>query len=183
MPKKLNELMREELARTFAQVQDAVLLDLTGVDSEQTYALRKLVRERGVQLRVVKNTLAVRALKACGFEVDPSLFQGSVAIAFDTDPAQVARTFADFRRQVPDTSLRIKGGFLERRPISREKVEELAALPGREQLLGMVVGSIAAPLTAFINVHAGLLRKLLYALNAIKEQREGGGGEPPAAAA
>ncbi len=172
MPNRVNVLSRQEVTKAFEDVGDAVLVDVTGVDSEQTYALRKLAHERGVRLRVVKNSTARLGLSELGFEIDPALFKGPVAIAWNGDPAQVAKAIADFRKENKGTPLKIKGGFLDRKAISAEQVEALAALPSREQLLSMVVGGIAAPISAFIGVQAAILRSLLYAFNAIKEKKE-----------
>jgi large subunit ribosomal protein L10 len=172
MPNKVNRLSRTEVQESFQSVDNAILVDLTGVDSEATYALRKMMHEREIHLRVVKNSTAKLALRDIGFDVAESAFDGPVAIAWNGDPAQVAKSFADFRKEHKGTPLKIKGGFLERKSITVKQVEDLAALPGREQLLSMVVGTIAAPLSSFVGVQAAILRSVLYAFNAIKEKKD-----------
>ncbi|RME75980.1 MAG: 50S ribosomal protein L10 [Planctomycetota bacterium] len=171
MPNRVNLLLRKEIERALGDAEHAVLVDVTGVDAEQTYALRKLLHEREVHMRVVKNSTARLALESLGFEIDPALFEGPVAIAWNGDPAHVAKTIADFRKEHKGTPLKVKGGFLDRKAIGVEQVEALASLPSREQLLSMVVGTFAAPISSFIGVQAAILRSLLYALEAIKEKK------------
>lgn len=174
MPSKLNQLTRGELRDKLADVESGVFLDLTGINSSNTYAMRKLFNERNIELHMVKNSLAKGALTELGVEADPEMFRGPVAIAYNGDPVSVAKTVVEFRRTIRrEAKLAIKGGFLARKAIDAKQVEQLAALPNRHQMLGQVVAQIAAPLTSFVRVYGAILRKPLYALNAIKEKREG----------
>ncbi|MFC1706900.1 50S ribosomal protein L10 [Planctomycetota bacterium] len=174
MPSKLNRLAKEELRETLANVGNAIFVDFTGVGSEETYLLRKALREAEMMMRVVKTSLAKIALKEIGTEVQDEFFKGSLGVVHSDDPAAVAKLLLAHRRKFRRSTLKVKGGVLDRKPIGPQEVTELSNLPERDQLLGMVAGSIAAPLTAFIGVQAAIIRKLLFAIDAIKEKREGG---------
>ncbi|MHC4393327.1 MAG: 50S ribosomal protein L10 [Planctomycetota bacterium] len=172
MPSKLNQLQVAEMTAAFDGVKSAIFVDFTGVGSEETFNLRKAFNEQNLTLRVVKTSLAKVALKALGTELDEKSFKSHLGVAFGEDPVAVAKAILEHRKAHRGSKLRAKGGFLENKSISAEEVADLSALPSRHQLLGQVVGTIAAPLTGFIGVQAAIIRKLLYALQAIEEKQK-----------
>lgn len=173
MPSKLNQLAKRELVDLFQDLESGVVIDFTGIGSEETYSLRKTLRQQNVSLRVVKASLARVALSSVGTGFNTASFEGPVGIAYGDDPVAVVKALLAHRKENRGTTLKIKGGFLERKALAPSDVQELSNLPSRQQLLGMVAGTIAAPLTAFIGVQAGIIRKLLYAFDALREKREG----------
>lgn len=177
MPSKLNELAKGEYTGVFGEVESGIFVDFTGVGSEETYALRKALREQSIRLRVVKTSLARVALKELGRPYNDDQMGGAVAIAWGEDPVAVAKGLVEHRRAFPQSSLKLKGGFLEGAAIDAREVTDLSNLPDRQQLLGLVAGAFAAPLTAFIGVQAEIIRKLLYAFEALKDKREKAGAE------
>jgi large subunit ribosomal protein L10 len=172
MPSKLNQLGANELIELFREVDSAIFVDFTGVGWEETFALRKLLNERKVNLRVVKSSLAKVALKETGTQFDAESLKGPVAMAYGEDPVAVAKTLVEHRQAFRGTPLKVKGGFVERQPLAATDVKALSELPNRQQLLGLVAGAFAAPISAFIGVQAEIIKKLLYAFNAIKEEKE-----------
>lgn len=172
MPSKLNQLAKAELVDLFREVDSGVFVDFTGLGSEETYNLRKLLNSQNVKLRVVKTSLARLALREIGSSYEDSALQGTVGIAFGDDPVAVAKSVLEHRRSNRRSTLKVKGGFVERQPVSADDIKALSMLPGRQQLLGLVAGAFAAPITAFIGVQAEIIRKLLYALEALKDKRE-----------
>jgi large subunit ribosomal protein L10 len=174
MPSRLNTLSRLELAETFRDVETAIYVDFTGVGAEETYALRKLFHEKDITLRVVKTSIARLALRELGAEIADDTFAGSVGLAYGGDPIHVAKTLMEHRKKHRGSKLKIKGGFLEHKNIAPEEVAALSKLPGRQEMLGIVAGTFAAPITGFVNVQAGIIRKLLYAVEAIKEKKGAG---------
>lgn len=151
-----------------------VLADFTGITVADMTELRKIMRERGVNFTVVKNTLLDIVLKGVQLTGDEDVFQylqGPTALASSSDevlPAKVLKQFAATHEGRPV----IKGGFVAGRSYSAAQVASLADMPGRDELLARVMGSATAPIRGFVTVTGGIVRKLLYALNAVKESKE-----------
>lgn len=133
--------------------------------------LRRQCRSEKVGYVVAKKTLMKLALTKAGLtDVNPKAFEHGVATVFgfedEVAPARIMQTFAKDHE-----ALKTIGGILEGTYVDRERVIALASLPSRQELLGKLVGTIQAPVSGFVNVLAGNLRGLLYALNAIKESK------------
>lgn len=151
-----------------------VLADFTGINVEQMTELRRQMREAGVVFTVVKNTLLKRALEEIGVESEQGIFgllNGPTAIAYSKDevtPAKILKDFSKGNKGIPV----MKGGFVSGRSFGMEEVMNLADMPSREELLARVMGSMNSPLQGFVMVTSGVLRKFLYAVNAISESKE-----------
>lgn len=168
-----------ELSETLKGCSLVLFADFTGMTVAQMTKLRRSLREKvgeGASFRVIKNTLLEMSLKNAGFDtsVAERSFFGPTAVLLvpGDDPVTAIRAFHEFSKENKGLPV-CKGLYLERRYFSGEQIEELSKLPSREQLLAMVVGGIQAPIRGFVNALAGVLRSLLYALNAIKEKRSG----------
>ncbi len=151
-----------------------VLADFTGITVADMTELRKIMRERGVSFTVVKNTLLDIVLKSNELTGEEEVFkylEGPTALAASRDevlPARVLKEFAASHEGRPV----IKGGFVAGRSYSAAQVASLADMPGRDELLARVMGSATAPIRGFVTVTGGVVRKLLYALNAVRESKE-----------
>lgn len=151
-----------------------VLADFTGINVEQMTELRRQMREAGVTFTVVKNTLLKRALEDIGVDGEEGIFallNGPTAIAYAADevtPAKILRDFSKENKGIPV----LKGGFVSGRTFSVEEVTSLADMPSREELLSKILGSANAPIQGFVMVTSGVIRKFLYAVNAIGESKE-----------
>lgn len=150
-----------------------VLADFTGITVADMTELRKTMRDRGVRFTVVKNTLLDIVLKGVELTGEEGVFQylqGPTAIASSRDevlPAKLLKEFAAAHEGRPV----IKGGFVAGRSYDAAQVASLAEMPGRDELLARVMGSATAPIRGFVTVTGGVVRKLLYALNAVKESK------------
>lgn len=162
----------QKLVENLDSAKLAVLADYRGLDVPAISELRNSLRENGIKLTVAKNTLVKKAAKKSAKEITQlDVFSGPMAIAFGTDEVEAAKLMADFAKV--NDALEIVGGIDEAGEVlTREAVMALAQLPSREQLLAQVVGTVAAPLSGMVRVLNGNLSGLVYALNAIKEQRE-----------
>ncbi|MGB9614451.1 MAG: 50S ribosomal protein L10 [Fervidobacterium sp.] len=172
------EKLVQELTEELRNSSLVLFTDFRGLTVAQMTKLRRALREKigsGARLTVVKNTLLKMALKEAGYEVEThsSVFFGPTAVLHVTegDPVEAIKVYYNFVKENKGTPV-CKGLFLERKFFSGEQVEELSKLPSREQLLAMVVGGIQGPIRGLVNSLAGVLRSVLYALNAIKEQKE-----------
>lgn len=150
----------------------AIVTDFKGLKVEEVTPLRFKLREAEVDYHVVKNTLARLALEGTKHEVLKDSLKDCCAIAFSPgDPVTAAKTLVEFQKSVKNFSLRFAS--LDGRFLSDTQLEELAKLPGREVLLGKALATMNAVPTNFVCLFANMLRNFLYALNAIKEQKEG----------
>ncbi|PIE52679.1 50S ribosomal protein L10 [Candidatus Fermentibacteria bacterium] len=151
-----------------------VLADFTGINVEQMTELRRQMREAGITFKVVKNTLLRRALENIGVDSAEDVFgllNGPTAIAYSKDevaPARLLKSFSKEHKGIPA----IKGGFVSGRSFNVDEVMSLADMPSREELLAKVLGSANAPVQGFVMVTSGVIRKFLYAVNAISESKE-----------
>lgn len=141
----------------------------TGVKAMQT--LRRDAKQSGTKVKVVKNRLVVQALKATDNlkDVDTSALEGMLLYAFNSeDEVASAQNLNSFAKTNP--TLQFVGGITpDGQFIPVEDVKALANLPSKEQLQGMLVGTIAAPLSGFVNVLSGNIRGVLNVLSARAE--------------
>lgn len=164
------EISLRALVDQLKSAKAVVFANFQGLKVKESEELRALCRKENITYMASKKTLAALALKEAGFNVDAGTFEGGVSIACGTTdevaPAQIVANFAKKHEAV-----RIFGGVLEGAFISADKVNALAKLPGKQQLLGQLVGTLNAPISGFVNVLAGNLRGLVNVLNAVKEQK------------
>lgn len=148
----------------------AVLTDFKGMSVEELTNLRASLRNAGGEYHVVKNTLARIALTDGKHDAVKDKFQENcgVALGFD-DPVAVAKALNDFVKQ--SKLFKLRCASLDGKALSAEQVEALAKLPGREQLLGHLLGTMNAVPTNFVSLFANMVRGLLYALKGIEEQK------------
>lgn len=162
----------EDLRERSGRASLAALTDFKGMTVEELTGLRVRLREAGGEYHVVKNTLARIALTDGKHDAIKDKFHENcaLALAFD-DPVQIAKALSDFAKQSKLFSLRCAS--LEGKEMTAEQVEALARLPGREQLLAQLLGTMNAVPTNFVSLFANLLRNLLYALKGIEEKKQG----------
>jgi len=172
MPKTRSE--KEELVASIAErlgrVQSVVFTTVSGYTMDDANDLRAKGKEKGVEVMVTKKTLLMHALKAAGIEVDKDLLSGSILTTFGyEDQVSAPKLMAEFAKG--RETIEIAGGINEGIFMEATMVEQLATLPSKEELYAKLVGSLNAPVSGFVNVLAGNLRKFVYALNAIKEAK------------
>lgn len=158
--------IREDLAAS----QAVFVTDYRGLTVAQLTKLRRKLREAGTEYRVVKNTLARRAAAEVDASVLESLLVGPSGVAFaKQDPVATAKVLNEFARETK--IFEIRGGMLQGKLLTAEGVQALADLPPREVLLAQVVGGMQAPISGFVSVLQGTIRKLVYALDAVREKK------------
>jgi large subunit ribosomal protein L10 len=163
----------ESLEETFSRTRVGVLTNYRGLTTAALNELRGKLRDAGVEYKVVKNSLAQRAVKQVGLEDLTGILAGPMAIAFDfSDSPTVAKVIADFLRASKST-LGIKGGFLGDRVLTTKEVETLAKLPSKQVLISQVMAGIQSPLYGLVSVLAGPIRSIMGVLQARIKQLEG----------
>jgi len=164
------EAVVKELTDKFSSAKSLVITDYLGLNVAEMTELRSKLREAGVEFKVVKNTLATIAANDVEMEGMTDYFSGPTAIAFGEDDAvSPAKVLVEFAKD--HEVLEIKAGLLNGEIISKEKVESLAEIPSREELLAKAFASMKAPLTGLVNVLQGNIRGLVQVLNQIKEEK------------
>ncbi len=153
----------------------AAITDFKGMTVEELTGLRVRLRNVGGEYHVVKNTLARIALTDGRHDVIKDKFHENCAIAFAfDDPVQVAKALGDFAKQNKLFVLRCAS--LDGKAMDAAQIDALSKLPGREQLLGQMLGTMNAVPTNFVSLFANVIRGLLYALKAIEEQKQAQAG-------
>jgi large subunit ribosomal protein L10 len=153
------------VAEVSAQVADAhaaVLAEYRGLTVAQMTDLRRKAHESGVYLRVVKNTLARRAVEGTGFECLSDHMAGPLAFAASVDPVATAKVLSTFAKD--NEKFAIMAGAMAGKLISIEEIKALSRLPSRDELLAKLLGTMQAPVQKFVQtlneVPAGFVRTL-----------------------
>lgn len=161
-----------EVADLLAASKMTVVTKYQGTTVKALQTLRKEVRENGTQVKVIKNRLVIKALGEHEQfkDTDTSALNGMLLYAFNAeDEVAPAQGIAKFAKANPTLefigAITAEGSFID-----AADVKALASLPSKEQLRGILVGTIAAPLSGFVNVVAGNVRGVLNVLNARAEQ-------------
>lgn len=171
MARPEKEAMVAELKEKLATASTAVLTDYRGLNVAALTKLRRKLREAGVEFKIVKNTLTLFAAKEIGLDDLKQFLEGPTAIAFSyEDPVAPAKLLVDFTKE--HKQLEVKGGVLQGKVIQKERVKDLAGLPPREVMLAKVLGGMRAPITGLVYVLSGTTQKLVYVLDAIRQQKE-----------
>jgi large subunit ribosomal protein L10 len=162
-----------ELAEVASKAHSLIAAEYAGTTVEQMTAMRKKARESGVYLRVVKNTLASRAVAGTEFEVVKDALVGPLLYAFSTEePGAAGRLIKEFSKS--NDKLKAKIVSVEGKLFAAEHVDVLASLPTREQALSMLARVLAEPAAMFAR-----------AIKAVADKQDGGGevaAEAPAEA-
>ena len=130
----------------------AISADFSSLGVGDMTALRRTLREKGVQFRVIKNSLALLAADAAGRPAMKEIIEGPTGIAFGyDDPTGPAKALSEFIRDAR-SPLRIKGGVMGEQVLTAEEVGRLASLPSREELVARLLGQLQSPVSGLVYV-------------------------------
>jgi len=164
-----------ELRDIFSKAKSAVVANYQGMDAQGITALRVHMKNRSVDFRVVKNTLARRAVKDTDLETLGEDFKGPISIVVGYDDAIApAKALADFAKSGAPKAPEVICGVVEGKKVSPEEVQAIADLPSREELISKMLSVFQGPTTNFAGVFSSLLRKLVGTLDAIQKKKESG---------
>jgi len=172
LSKEQKNVVVEDLTTTLQTTKITVFATYAGISVQELQTLRRQAKENGTAIKVAKNRLFKQALANVDTykSSDVSTVTGQILFAFNAEdevaPAQALNEFAKKHK-----SLQFVGAYTENGELmNAESVMHLATLPSKDQLRGQLVGTIAAPLSGFVNVLAGNMRGLVNVLNARSEQ-------------
>ena len=160
----------EQVSNALSDSKTAIVAEYRGLTVEQMTNLRRQARESGVFLQVVKNTLARRALKGSDFECLDEHLLGPLALASSEDPVAAAKVLSKFEKT--NDAFSIKVGAMSGGLLSLAEIEALAKLPGREELLSTLVGTMQAPITKFVQTLNEIPTKFVRTLAAVCDAKE-----------
>jgi len=163
-----------EVAAVAAKAQAVVAAQYRGLTVAQMTELRAKARAQGVYMRVVKNTLARRALAGTSFEpIGPSL-KGPLVLAFSKDDpgaaARVVKDFAKANEKLVATLVSLGGQVLP-----GQELDKVASLPTRSQAIAMLLGVLKAPIEKLVRTLAEPQAKLARTLAAVRDQKQAAG--------
>jgi len=159
-----------ELHEKFQNTQAAILAEYRGLSVAQSNRLRRELEKEGASFRVVKNSLARRAVQDTEFACLEASFGGPLGVTFaDQDPAAAAKVLAKFAKDYEPFVLR--AGALGGKLLSAEDVDALSKLPSLHELRGQLVSVMAGPLRGLVTVLSGVPRSFVQVLNAIQEKK------------
>ena len=148
---ELKQPIVAEISEVIKDAQSVVLVDYRGLTVEEDTALRKQLREAGVNYKVYKNTLMNFAFKGTDFEALAPYLNGPSAIAVSTEDATApARVIAEFAKKAKN--LEIKAGVVEGDLYDAKGMQAIASIPSRDVLISKLLGSLQSPITNFARV-------------------------------
>ncbi len=146
-----------DVTEAIASAQAGILAEYRGLNVAQITVLRQKARNAGVWVRVVKNNLAKRVVQGSDFECLSDYFTGPIIFSASEDPVSVAKVMAEFAKD--NEGLKITAGVMNGSLIDFSMIQSLSKLPGRDELLAKLVGTMQAP-----------IQKLVTTLNEVPSQ-------------
>ena len=160
-----------DVNETAGKALSAVMADYRGVSVGSMTELRKTARESGVQVRVIRNTLAKRAFEGTEYECMTDALLGPNILAFSLeDPGAGARLFKDFAKENEDFEIKALsvGGKL----LPADQIDALAKLPTRDQALAMLMAVMQAPVTKLARTLNDVPGKVTRVMAAVRDQKQ-----------
>lgn len=160
----------EEVAVQVATAQSIVVAEYRGLDVAAVTVLRKNAREAGVYTRVLKNSLARRALANTPFEGLSGQLTGPLIYAIGKDPVAAAKVLVEFSKT--NDKLVIRAGSLPNSVLDANGIKALATMPSRDELLSKLLGTMQAPIAQFVRTLNEVPTKFVRGLAAVRDHKQ-----------
>ncbi len=168
MTRAQKEELVSKLTEEFQEANAIVDCDYRGMSVSKLESLRKKAKENGLKVKVVKNTLAMIALKNSGIE--DFILKDTNVLVWGEDIVTLAKTVTNFAKETPE-SFKIKQGYFEGQVVDEAKIEAYSKLPSKEELLGMLLSVWTAPIRNLLYVWNGPKQNFVTVLENIKQKK------------
>jgi large subunit ribosomal protein L10 len=162
--------MVSEVAAKLQGAQSVIVAEYRGLNVERVTQLRSKARKSGVWLRVLKNTLARRAVKGTPFEKLSDKMVGPLMYGISQDPVAGAKVLSEFAKE--NELFVIKAGAMPNAVMSAQDIKALSQLPSREELLAKLLGTMQAPMTKLVRTLNEVPGKFVRTLAAYRDSKE-----------
>lgn len=151
----------------------AVISDYRGLTVKEMTDLRRRIQAAGGDYTVAKNTLIRRALSETegAPQIDEMLKGPTALVVGFHDPVAPVKALMDFLKETKK-EMDIRGGIVEGKPVTAQDLQQIATLPSREEMVAKLMGSMQSPAQGVVITLSGVARNLVYALEAIRKQKE-----------
>jgi len=163
------QAMVSEVAAKLQGAQSVIVTEYRGLNVERVTQLRSKARKSGVWLRVLKNTLARRAVKGTSFEKLSEQLVGPLMYGISQDPVAGAKVLSEFAKE--NELFVIKAGAMPNAVMSAQDIKALSQLPGREELLAKLLGTMQAPMTKLVRTLNEVPGKFVRTLAAVRDAK------------
>ncbi len=160
-----------EVQTRLAGAQTLIVAEYRGLNVERVTQLRSKARQAGVYLRVLKNTLARRAVQGTPFEKLSEQMVGPLMYGISQDPVAGAKVLSEFAKE--NELFVIKAGAMPNAMMSAQDIKALAQLPSRDELLAKLLGTMQAPMTKLVRTLNEVPGKFVRTLAAYRDQKSG----------
>ena len=160
----------EEITGQLANAQSVIVAEYRGLSVESVTQLRKEARAAGVYLRVLKNTLAKRAIAGTAFEGLSDKMVGPLIYGISPDPVAAAKVLVNFAKT--NDKLILTAGALPGQVMGVDGVKALATMPSRDELLSKLLGTMQAPIATFVRTLNEVPTKFVRGVAAVRDQKE-----------
>lgn len=164
-----------EISAQVAKAQAIVVAEYRGLGVGNMTDLRREARKSGVYLRVLKNTLARRAVSGTQFEKLSEKLTGPLIYSISPDPVATAKVLNEFAKT--NDKLVIRAGAMPNAVINAAEVKALATMPSREELLAKLLGTMQAPIAQFVRTLNEIPSRFVRTLAAVRDQKQGAGAQ------
>jgi large subunit ribosomal protein L10 len=159
-----------EVSAKLGTAQAVIVAEYRGLDVARVTQLRARARKSGLYLKVLKNTLARRAVKGTPFERLAEQMSGPLMYGIANDPVAGAKVFSEFAKE--NEQFVIRGGAMPNAVMTPKEVGALAALPSRQELLAKLLGTMQAPMAKLVRTMNEVPGKFVRALAAVRDAKE-----------
>jgi len=172
---KIGQLFRKKIVGLLSDHKtdsaSSIFVGFDKLKSDEISQLRNNLKAQGGKLVVTKKTLVGKVFEQEKDALSKDVFKGSTAVVFTgEDPVSVCKTLFDLAKD--NENFKIKAGIIENNLCDAKKLKDLSALPSKDVLRGMVVNALASPLNLFANSLNQIILKFVWAIDAIKKQKE-----------